>query len=66
MKHRSRILFVELQALERERDRLDTEWSQLALEHSAWATHDRIEELASKRLAFRAPEPSTMEVVGGR
>ena len=63
VKHRSRTLFVELQSLERERDRLNVEWTQLTLENSAWATHDRIEQVASRRLSFRMPTPTDMEVM---
>ncbi|NKC16144.1 MAG: cell division protein FtsL [Gammaproteobacteria bacterium] len=63
VKHRSRTLFVELQILERERDRLNVEWNQLALEQSAWGTHDRVAELATSRLGFEEPKATTMEVV---
>ncbi|MEM7405977.1 MAG: cell division protein FtsL [Pseudomonadota bacterium] len=63
VKHRNRALFVELQLLERERDRLNTEWTKLRLESSAWATHDRLEQVASKRLSLRVPRAEDMEVV---
>lgn len=63
VKHRSRTLFVELQSLERDRDRLNVEWTQLTLENTAWATHDRIEQVASKQLSFRMPTPADMEVM---
>ena len=63
VKHRSRTLFVELQSLERDRDRLNVEWTQLTLEITAWATHDRIEQVASKQLSFRMPTPADMEVM---
>ena len=63
VKHRSRTLFVELQSLERDRDRLNIEWTQLTLENTAWATHDRIEQVASKQLSFRMPTPADMEVM---
>lgn len=65
VKHSSRTLFVELRTLERERDRLNVEWTQLALERSYWATHDRIENLATDKLGFRAPDAGTMEVATG-
>lgn len=55
MKHRHRTLFVELQALEKARDELETEWGRLQLEHSTWATHDRIRALARERLGLRVP-----------
>ncbi len=63
VKHRSRTLFVELQSLERDRDSLNVEWTQLTLENTAWATHDRIEQVASKQLSFRMPTPADMEVM---
>ena len=63
VKHRSRTLFVELQSLERDRDRLNVEWTQLTLENTAWATHDRIEQVASKQLSFRMRTPADMEVM---
>lgn len=55
MKHRHRTLFVDLQALEKERDELETEWGRLQLEQSTWATHDRIRSLARERLGLRVP-----------
>lgn len=55
MQHRHRTLFVELQALEGERDELETEWGRLQLEQSTWATHDRIQSLAREKLELRVP-----------
>ncbi len=55
-KHESRALMNELQKLRVEQDRLDTEWSQLQLEESAWANHGRIEQIARERLGMRDPE----------
>ena len=55
-KHRSRALLNELQELRVEQDRLDTEWSQLQLEESAWANHGRIEQIARERMHMREPE----------
>ena len=48
-KHESRKRFVELQTLEKERDRMNVEWGRLQLEQGTWATHSRVEEIASKR-----------------
>ena len=50
-----RTLFVELQALEAERDALEIEWGQLRLEHSTWAAPDRIEGIARTRLGLEMP-----------
>lgn len=55
-KHESRALMNDLQKLRVEQDRLDTEWSQLQLEESAWANHGRIEQIARERLGMREPE----------
>ena len=55
-KHQSRKLFVELQQLRHQVDALNTEWSQLQLEQSAWSGHGRIERIARKRLSMVMPE----------
>jgi len=54
-KHQSRKLFVELQQLKYEVDALNTEWSQLQLEQSAWSGHGRIERIARKQLSMVMP-----------
>ena len=41
-RHQTRKLFVEIQALEKEKNLLDEEWGRLQLEQSTWATNDRI------------------------
>lgn len=55
-KHQSRKLFVELQQMKYQVDALNTEWSQLQLEQSAWSGHGRIERIARKRLSMVMPE----------
>lgn len=55
-KHESRARLNDLQQLRVEQDRLDTEWSQLQLEESAWANHGRIEQIARERLGMREAE----------
>jgi cell division protein FtsL len=55
-KHQSRKLFVELQQLRRQVDDLNTEWSQLQLEQSAWSGHGRIERVARKQLSMVMPD----------
>ena len=54
-KHESRQLFVELEALNRERDRLQVDWGRLQIEQSTWGTHPRIEFLASEQLSLGSP-----------
>jgi len=63
VKHRARELFVELEKVNRERDRLEIEWGQLQLEQSAWSTHAFVENVAAANLSMRTPPPKQIEVV---
>lgn len=56
-KHQSRKLFVELNALEKQRDRMNVEWGQLQLELNTWASHGRIENKARTSLGMTGLEP---------
>jgi cell division protein FtsL len=62
-KHESRKLFVELEALTHERDQLNIEWGQLQIEQSTWATHARIEQVATEDLALVRPEATEIFVI---
>jgi len=62
-KHESRKLFVDLEALTHERDELNIEWGQLQIEQSTWATHARIERVATEELALERPETSEIYVI---
>ena len=62
-KHESRKLFIELEALTHERDRLNIEWGQLQIEQSTWATHARIEQVANDDLSLVRPDPSEIYVI---
>jgi cell division protein FtsL len=62
-KHESRQLFGELEALNREHDRLEIDWGRLRLEQSAYATHPRIEQLARENLGLAAPQQGRIVVV---
>ncbi|QFT85660.1 Cell division protein FtsL [Halomonas sp. THAF12] len=61
--HHTRGQYAELQQLEREHQQLQTEWSQLLLEESAWSSPSRIERLASDRLEMRLPDIDEVEVI---
>jgi cell division protein FtsL len=61
--HETRTLFIDLQALHAERDRLDIEWSQLKIEQSAWATHGRVEQTARNGLNMIIPTPQEVQLV---
>ena len=62
-KHESRKLFVELEGLTHERDDLNIEWGQLQIEQSTWATHARIERVASDDLSLVRPEATEIYVI---
>jgi cell division protein FtsL len=62
-KHRARQLFVELEELNREQDRLQIDWWRLQIEQSTWATHPRIESLARERLQLTNPSDEQLVLV---
>lgn len=62
-KHRARQLFVELEELNREQDRLQIDWWRLQIEQSTWATHPRIEALARERLQLTNPSDEQLVLV---
>ncbi len=62
-KHVSRKLFVQLQGLEKERDRMNIEWGKMQLEQSTWATHARIERLARKKLEMTIPDAKNVVII---
>ena len=62
-KHESRKLFVELEGLTHDRDELNIEWGQLQIEQSTWATHARIEQIATDDLSLVRPRPTEIQVI---
>ena len=62
-KHESRKLFVEFEQLTTERDELNIEWGQLQIEQSTWATHARIERVASEELSLVRPKSTEIYVI---
>ena len=65
-KHEARTLFVELESLTVERDELNIEWGQLQIEQSTWATHARIEQVATEDLELLRPEATDIYVIERR
>lgn len=65
-KHESRKLFIELETLTDERDELNIEWGQLQIEQSTWATHARIEQVASDELQLTRPDTTEIFVIQKR
>jgi cell division protein FtsL len=63
IKHESRKRFVELQALEKERDRMNIEWGRLQIEQGTLATHSQIEQIANKQLHMKIPETDSIVII---
>jgi cell division protein FtsL len=62
--HHARKLYTELQKEQEIAKQLEVEWGQLQLEQSTWATHSRIERIATRNLNMGSPPPSRVQVVG--
>ena len=62
--HKARKLFNDLEAEQAATKRLGEEWSQLQLEQGTWATHKRVEAIASKQLGMRMPDASNTVIIG--
>ena len=63
VRNEARSLFVELERLSAERDRLNIEWGQLQLEQSAWSNHGFVERVASDKLRMALPQPAEVQIV---
>jgi len=63
--HQARKRFIDLEAGQAAAKRLGEEHTQLQLELGTWATHKRVEALASRSLGMRLPDPASTRIVGG-
>lgn len=61
--HESRRLTNDVQRLQAEHNRLQTEWGQLLLEHSTWGAYARVERMAREKLSMAQPDASQRVVV---
>ena len=61
--HRARKLFAELDQEQAAAKKLDEEWTQLQLEQGTWATHKRVEAVASRQLGMHFADPSTTVII---
>ena len=61
--HQARKLFIELEVEQGTAMKLEEERTQLQVEQSTWATHKRIESVASKTLGMKLPDPATTVIV---
>jgi cell division protein FtsL len=61
--HQTRKLFMELQKEQEKEKQLNVEWGQLQLEQSTWATHARVENIATRALGMQLPELKKVRTV---
>jgi cell division protein FtsL len=61
--HQARKAFAELEGEQAAAEKLETEWTQLQLEQGTWATHKRVEAVASKSLGMRLPDPASTRII---
>ena len=61
--HKARKLFVELEKEQQLAKQPAEEWGQLQLEQSTWATHARIEKIATGQLEMRVPDPKRIQTI---
>jgi cell division protein FtsL len=64
-RYHSRVLFIELQRLQQQRDKLNESWGQLQLELSTLAQPQRIETAAREKLLLRAPNREEIVILRG-
>lgn len=62
-RHRHRVLFVELNQLDKARDELDIDFGRLQLEQATWAESNRIDQVARDRLGMKFPEDGETVVI---
>lgn len=61
--YKSRQLFSELERMNREAIQLEEEWGRLLLEQSTWASHARIEQIATSELDMVIPDSNDIVVI---
>jgi cell division protein FtsL len=62
--HSARKLVTEYEREQSRMRALETEWGQLQLEQSTWATHARVEQIARQKLGMHAPRQGQIITVG--
>jgi len=62
-RHQARELFVHLEKLNAERDKLDMEWGRLQLEQSAWSSDAFVERVANAKLQMNIPQTRDVRIV---
>jgi len=62
-RHESRTIFMNLQKLEKERDKLAAQWSRLKLEQGTKLNQVRVERNARLDLGMKVPKPSEIRMI---
>ncbi len=62
-RHESRTLFMQLQTLEKQRDKLAAQWSRLKLEQGTMLNQVRVERQARRDLGMQMPKTSEIKMV---
>lgn len=62
--HGARKLVIEYEREQARMRALETEWGQLQLEQSTWATHARVEQVARQKLGMHAPRQNQVIAIG--
>lgn len=60
--HQARKLYIELEREQQRTAQLQVEFGQLQLEQSTWATHARVEKIATGKLLMETPDASRIRV----
>ena len=61
--HQARKRFIEIETEQAAARKIAEEFTQLQLEQSTWATHQRVATIASSQLGMRLPDPSTTTIL---
>ena len=61
--HETRVMYRELQILQKEQDDLESEYEKLLLEQSAWANYTRVDQIAHQKLQMAPPDVEQVVVV---
>lgn len=56
IKHKSRILYAQLQTLKKKQNHLNDQWGRLLLEQSAALSHGKVEKVARNKLGMKQPK----------
>jgi cell division protein FtsL len=61
--HKARKLFSDLEREQNRARELDIDYGRLQLEASTWGLHQRVENIATRTLGMRAPDPRRVRII---